>query len=193
MRFAGEHLWWYLLVQTDRLWVRTHSSTHSYTYNPMENNYTVIDNVRQDSSEATAYRRQIAALAALGLIDFSLITLFQLGYIKKLPDIPHKLFDTQKVNTSEEAVLFGIPDGVVSLSGYTATMALAVAATRFKKPSRILDVAMGGVLLGQAFGAGQYLVNMTTVQKRACIYCIAGAVINFAALGRLRKLLKRRS
>ncbi len=158
----------------------------------MKENSSVIDKIRNDSSVATQQRRDIATLAALGLLDFSLISLFQMGSIKKLPDLPGKIFDTQKVNSSKDAVIFGMPDGVISLGAYTATMGLALAAMRFKKQSRILDVALGGVLIGQAAGAAHYLVNMTTVQKKACLYCIAGAVINFAALKPLSKLFKRR-
>lgn len=158
----------------------------------MKQSQSTIDKLRNDSSEATQYRRQIAALATLGLLDFSLISLFQLGYIKKLPDVPGKYFDTEKVNSSEDAVILGVPDGVISLGAYTATIALATAASSFRKPSRVLDVALGGVLLAQAAGAAQYLVNMTFVQKRACVYCIAGAAINFAALSPLKKLFKRR-
>lgn len=158
----------------------------------MKQELTTIDKIRRDSSTATACRRDIAALAAAGLLDFSLISLFQMGKIRELPDLPGKVFDTHKVNSSEDAVVMGLPDGVVSLGAYTATMMLAMAATRYKKQSRLLDVALGGVLLGQAAGAAHYLVNMTTVQKKACIYCIAGAVINFAALVPLSRLFRRR-
>lgn len=158
----------------------------------MENELTIIDKIRNDSSIPTQARRQIAALAALGLVDFSLISLFQMGYIKEMPDLPGELFDTKKVNTAKDAVLLGLPDGVVSLGGYTATIMLAMAATRFKKQSRLLDMALAGVVLGQAAGAAQYLVNMTFVQKKICIYCLAGAAINFTALGPLRKLFRFR-
>ncbi|MBF9253723.1 vitamin K epoxide reductase family protein [Pontibacter sp. 172403-2] len=158
----------------------------------MENERTLIDKIRTESGIPAHARRQIAALAALGLVDFSLISLFQMGYIKDLPDLPGKLFDTKKVNTSEDAVLLGLPDGVISLGGYTATILLAMAATRYKKQSRLLDMALAGILLGQAAGAAQYLANMTFVQKKICIYCVAGAAINFAALSPLRKLLKFR-
>ncbi|RDV14984.1 hypothetical protein DXT99_11920 [Pontibacter diazotrophicus] len=158
----------------------------------MKKEKTIIDKIRKDASEAAAYRRRIAALSALGLIDFSLISLFQLGFIKDMPDLPGKVFDTEKVNSSKDAVLLGMPDGVISLSSYAATILLATAATRFKKQSRILDVAMGGIILGQAAGAAQYLYKMAFVQKKVCIYCVAGAAINFATLSPLRKLFKRR-
>ena len=128
----------------------------------------------------------------MGLIDFSLISLFQLGFIKNLPDLPGKVFDTEKVNSSKDAVLLGMPDGVISLGAYTATMLLATAATRFRKQSRILDVAMGAVILGQAVGAAQYLYKMAFVQKKVCVYCVAGAVINFTSISPMLKILKRR-
>jgi len=158
----------------------------------MEKEYTIIDKIRNDSSIPTQSRRQIAALAALGLVDFSLISLFQMGYIKELPDLPGELFDTKKVNTAKDAVLLGLPDGVISLGGYTATIILAMAATKYKKQSRLLDLALAGVVLGQAAGAAQYLVNMTFVQKKICIYCLAGAAINFTALSPLRRLFRFR-
>ncbi|MFD2999575.1 vitamin K epoxide reductase family protein [Pontibacter toksunensis] len=158
----------------------------------MKTKKTVIDKIREDNTEITRYRRLIAAQSALGLIDFSLISLFQLGFIKSMPDLPGKVFDTEKVNSSQDAVLLGMPDGFVSLGAYTATMLLATAATRFKKQSRILDVAMGAVILGQAAGAAQYLYKMAFVQKKVCIYCVAGAVINFSSLSPMLKILKRR-
>ncbi|MDX5348930.1 MAG: vitamin K epoxide reductase family protein [Hymenobacteraceae bacterium] len=157
----------------------------------MESTFSLIDQIRNDKSEATRNRRKIAALAVLGLIDFGLISLFQMGAIKKLPDLPGKVFDTEKVNTDGKAVLLGMPDGVVSLGGYAATVVFAMAATRFKKQSRWIDLALGAVVAGQAAGAAQYLVNMATVQKKACIYCIGGAAVNFAALKPMYELLRQ--
>lgn len=158
----------------------------------MKNTTSIIDQVRNDSNEATQYRRQLAALAALGLVDFSLISLFQMGYIKKLPDLPGKIFDTEKVNSAQDAVILGMPDGVVSLGAYATTMFLAMASIRFRRKSRLIDMALGGVVLGQAAGAAQYMINMAAVQKKVCIYCVAGAAINFASLKPLIKLFKRR-
>lgn len=151
----------------------------------------VIDKIRKDKSTATDNRRNIAALAAAGLVDFSLISLLQMGYFKKLPDIPGKVFDTVKVNTSKDAVIMGIPDGVISLGGYAATMFLAMAGARFKKKSRLLDLALGGIILGQAVGAAQYLYKMAFVQKKVCIYCVAGAAINFMALKPVYSLVRK--
>jgi uncharacterized membrane protein len=149
-----------------------------------------IDKLRSDKSKNTAHRRDIAALAAAGLADFSLISLLQIGYFKKLPDLPGNVFDTVKVNTSEDAVIFGMPDGVISLGAYAATMFLATAATRFRSQSRILDLALGGIILGQAVGAALYLHKMIFVEKKVCMYCVAGSVVNFATLKPAYNLIK---
>ena len=156
------------------------------------NEPSAIDLLRSDTSDKNANRRKIAATAALGLADFSLISLFQLGYIRHLPDLPGELFDTEKVNSSEEAVILGIPDGVVSLGAYAATIALATAGSRSTKYSRLFDLALGGVVVGQAVGGAWYLFNMATVQKKVCIYCVAGALINFSSLGPLVNLLRNK-
>jgi len=147
-----------------------------------ENQDNVIDALRADISNQTINRRKIAALAAVGLVDFSLISLFQMGYLKTMPDLPGKLFDSEKVNSSKDAILLGMPDGVFSLCAYAGTMFLAVAASRKSKYARFFDFVLGGVILGQAAGGTYYLYNMATVQKKVCIYCVAGACINFAAV-----------
>jgi uncharacterized membrane protein len=157
----------------------------------MEQEHSVIDTIREDDTDAARHRRQIAALAALGLLDFSLISLFQLGYIKELPDLPGEIFDSKQVNSSQDAVIMGIPDGPISLTSYAATMLLATAATSSREHTKILDLALAGVLLGQAAGAAHYMYQMTFVQKKVCLYCVAGAVINFAALVPLARLLRR--
>ena len=151
----------------------------------------VIDKIRKDKSTETENRRSIAAKAAAGLADFSLISLLQLGFFRKLPDPPGKVFNTVKVNTSKDAVMMGMPDEVISLGGYALTMLLAVAASRFKKQSRLLDMALGAVVLGQAAGAAQYLYKMAFVQKRICVYCVAGAAINFASLRPAYNLIRK--
>lgn len=141
-----------------------------------------IDRLRQDARPDTENRRKIAALATVGLVDFSLISLYQLGYIKHLPDLPGKIFDSDKVNASEEAVLLGLPDGVVSLGMYAATIFLTAVGSTSRKSSRWADWLLGGIVLGQAAGGAYYLYNMATVQKKICPYCVTGALVNFAAV-----------
>lgn len=136
----------------------------------------------EGNSDELARRRIIVLLSAIGLADFSLISLYQTGVIKKLPDIPLPIFDSNKVNASESAYQLGVPDGPVSSLAYAATMVLASAGandTSGLKP--VADVALAATVAGNAAGALLYLNDMLFKQKKICVYCITGAAINFAS------------
>ncbi len=156
----------------------------------MPKDFSIIDQMRAADDKAVVSRRRIAALAAAGLVDFSVISLFQMGFIKSLPDLPGKVFDSNSVNSSKDAVLLGIPDAPISLMAYAATIVVATAGNRKSKYTKYLDLLLGGIVLGQAFGAGHYLYKMITVQKKVCMYCVTGALINFAALKPLYDLYR---
>lgn len=51
----------------------------------------IIESVQSDNSAPTKQRRNIAALSTLGVVDFSIISLYQIGFIKSLPDLPGKI------------------------------------------------------------------------------------------------------
>jgi uncharacterized membrane protein len=127
-------------------------------------------------------RRKVILLSALGLIDFSIISLYQTGVIKHLPDLPYPFFDSDKVNASEEAYRFGAPDAPVSAMAYAMSMVLASAGGSenvHRKP--VFDLALGATLAGNAIGALYYLYKMIFKQKKICLYCTTGAAINIAS------------
>lgn len=158
----------------------------------MESGNSVIDAMRGDESAGVESRRQIAALASAGLVDFSFISLYQMGYIRHMPDVPGKVFDSDKVNASQDAVLLGIPDAPISLFMYAATVLLATAASRKSKYSKYFDLLMGGIVLGQAAGGAHYLYKMAAIQKKVCLYCVTGAMLNFIAVKPLLDLYRNK-
>jgi uncharacterized membrane protein len=140
------------------------------------------DVLRTEHSEDLDRRRKVIGLSALGLVDFSIISLYQTGVIKSLPDLPFEVFDSNKVNASEDAYQFGAPDGPISAVAYAATMVLASAGgdeQTGRKP--VLDVALGATVAGNAVGAVFYLYKMIFVQKKICLYCVTGAAVNIAS------------
>ena len=139
--------------------------------------------LRTDRNPALRSKRRIVALSALGLLDFSLISLYQTGVIKHLPDLPGDLFDSDFVNGSDEAYQLGAPDAPISAVIYGLTMVLATAGGTEKTGRHpAFDLLLGATLLVNAGGAANYLVNMVTKQKKVCLYCVTGAAINFASL-----------
>ncbi|SDK19272.1 Vitamin K epoxide reductase family protein [Catalinimonas alkaloidigena] len=157
----------------------------------------LIHTLRHKQSPSLTRRRRLILLAAVGLVDFSLISLYQTGVIRRLPDLPGKLFDSNAVNASEEAYQFGVPDGPISAGVYALNMLLA-AYKGDAAHGRPLwsDVALAGTVMLNSVGAALYLKNMITVQKKACLYCLTGAALNFVmtplALAELRERLQNK-
>lgn len=149
-----------------------------------------VKKIRKRSGRAAASRREIALLSVIGLVDFVPISLYQLGIIRHLPDLPGELFDSDYVNASKEAQVAGLPDGPVSLLMYAANLVLVTGA--LKKKRNVFDYLIAGNSLGQAAGGAYYLYNMATKQKKVCVYCVTGALINFATLVPLYKLFLRK-
>lgn len=139
--------------------------------------------LRHGTSRSLRRRRRIGLLAAIGAVDFAIISLYQMGVIRHLPDPPGGVFDSDKVNASRKAYATGIPDGTLGLALYGATMVLAAAGGTEKTGRHpILDVLLGGVVVAGAGGALQYLYDMARNKERACPYCLAGAAAHFAML-----------
>ena len=142
----------------------------------------IRDELRTGNSPALRARRLVIALSALGLVDFSIISLYQTGIIRHLPDPPHRIFDSDQINASEEAYQFGAPDGPISAVAYATSMVLASAGGSEKTGRKpVLDIALGATVAGNALGAIYYLYNMISKQKKVCPYCVTGAIINIAS------------
>ncbi|HEX9103531.1 MAG TPA: vitamin K epoxide reductase family protein, partial [Polyangia bacterium] len=70
-------------------------------------------------------RRWIARLAALGLVDAAAMSLLQTGSIRRLPDLPLRGFDSQRVVSSPAAYVLGVPDATLGAAQYAGTLVLA--------------------------------------------------------------------
>lgn len=128
-------------------------------------------------------RRQIALLSAIGVVDMGIVSLYQIGVIRKLPDLPGAVFDSNKVNTAKSAYVMGLPDGPVSLGLYALNMILASAKGSHRTGrSPLLDLLLAGAVLGSVGGTVAYLYEMIFKQKKACPYCLVAAGLNIAML-----------
>lgn len=112
-----------------------------------------------------------------------IISLYQMGVIRKLPDLPGEIFDSNKVNASKSAYMMGLPDGPVSLGMYALNMILASAKGSHRTGrSPWFDFLLAGAVAGSVGGTVAYLYEMIFRQKKACPYCLVAAGINFALL-----------
>jgi uncharacterized membrane protein len=142
--------------------------------------------IREDDRSEMRYRRGIVAVSLVGMAAMGFVSLLQTGVVKKLPDPPTDTpnFDTEKVNTSEEAFSYGMPDGALVLVSHATNLAIAAAgpADRYEKRPW-LPVAAAAVALPQALIAAKYLFyQMPKVDKAWCPYCVVDALTHFATV-----------
>lgn len=142
---------------------------------------TIRDELLHGDDPSLRRRRRIGILAAVGAVDFAVISLYQLGAVRHLPDLPWSIFDSDRVNASRKAYVFGVPDGTLGLSLYALTLVLAGAGgSRKSGRSPSFDLLLGGAVAVGVISAAQYLYDMIRPQKRACPYCLVGAAAHFA-------------
>src|SRR3954468_4452649 len=68
--------------------------------------------------------RKVLTLTAIGIADFVFISLYQSGAIDRLPELPFKAFDSNKVNAAPDTYKMGAPDATVSTLLYAASMVM---------------------------------------------------------------------
>jgi uncharacterized membrane protein len=136
---------------------------------------------REGRDPSLRRRRTIAALASAGLADFAVISLYQFGAIRHLPDPPTRFFDSDRVNASKQAYAFGVPDGTTGALLYAAELVLAaVGGSRGSGRPFAASALLAGATATGAGAAVYYLWDMFAREKRACAYCLAGAALNLA-------------
>lgn len=141
----------------------------------------IRDALRNKRTPELRRRRTIAALCAAGLVDFAIISLYQVGALRRLPDLPGRIFDSNAVNASRKAFALGLPDGPIGATHYALTLVLAAIGGTWRTGRRPLFAYLLGVsALGGIVAALDYLRDMLFVQKRVCPYCVVGAGLNLA-------------
>jgi len=129
-------------------------------------------------------RRAIVVLSGLGIANAMAVSLRQLGLIRHLPDLPLGNFHADAVTTSPQAYVFGFPDAPLAVASLTTNVALALSGgmNRTQKQPWI-PLAAAAKATGEAGIATWYFVQMPAHLHTWCIYCVAGAAVNFAIAG----------
>jgi uncharacterized membrane protein len=124
-------------------------------------------------------RRAIIGLSLVGMASMTAVTLLQTGIIKHLPDPPLGNFDSDKVNSSDTAYRFGVPDGSISLASLAANIPMAAfgGAHRVRRQPWVPLFACLKASV-EAVAAGWYFYQMPAKEKAWCGYCVVGALAN---------------
>ncbi|HEY2801594.1 MAG TPA: vitamin K epoxide reductase family protein [Chthoniobacterales bacterium] len=140
--------------------------------------------LRRGEGDFLEKRRGIVALALAAAGSMGLITLYQIGITKQLPEPPLPGFDADKVDASEEAYsYFQTPDAVIGLGNYAVTLGLAAMGGIDRAKNQpwipLALLAKAGVDAAQA---ARLTVDQWTRHRAFCFWCLLAAGATFAAL-----------
>jgi uncharacterized membrane protein len=109
------------------------------------------------------------------------VALYQTGVLSHLPDPPTSIFDSERITMSKTAHPLGIPDALLGLASFTATLTLAILARRHRtaKPllaaKIVLDAPVAAFNTGrQVFGFGKLCPWCTGTAISAGVMAYAG-------------------
>jgi uncharacterized membrane protein len=125
-------------------------------------------------------RRAIACLSVVGATLYGIGLLRQTRVIKRLPDLPLKGFDSNKVMMSRIAFPFGIPDTALALGTLLANFPLLRALERSNGQDVRPSAALAGKAVIESAASAWYLWQLPTRVKAWCGYCIAGGLVFFS-------------
>ncbi|UYZ59907.1 vitamin K epoxide reductase family protein [Hymenobacter latericus] len=140
--------------------------------------------LRLEKTPDLTRRRWIIGLSLLGAALGQIVTLYQTGIIRHLPDPPLDVFDSDKVDASNYAYKrLDTPDAAGMIVTYGITTALASAGGKSRALNKPwLPLMMGTKILSDV------LTNMKLAQeewaenKKLCFYCQLANVASLASL-----------
>jgi len=116
------------------------------------------------------------------------VALYQTGLLKRLPDPPSSVFDSEHIASSKAAHPFGVPDALLGMANFGTTLALILlsrenqTAKRLLGPKLVLDAAAG------AFNAGRQVVGFGKLCSCCTGTAIAAGAMAYAGRGLIRDI-----
>ncbi|HVL36964.1 MAG TPA: vitamin K epoxide reductase family protein [Burkholderiales bacterium] len=141
--------------------------------------------LRQTNAPEILLRRAVVGASLVGIACMAVTTLFQMGMVKHLADPPLEGFDSDKVNASDLAYGWGMPDSPLSIGSHAAAIALAAAGGVDRARTQpAVPLAATAAALPAAATAARYLFHDMPVREKGwCPYCIVDALAHLAVFG----------
>lgn len=129
-------------------------------------------------------RRWVVGLALYNIVAMGAISLYQIGILKRVPEIHLPGEDADKINGSAQAYeILQTPDAVLAIGSYAATAALAAMGPPDRaKTLPWAPLGMGVKALADAAFAIKLLIDQPTKYKAYCSWCVTGALATLAAV-----------
>lgn len=140
--------------------------------------------LRTGKDENLNRRRWIIGLSFLGSAMGQLVSLYQVGILRRLPDPPGELFNATKVDASDYAYKrMATPDGLLMTATYAVTAILAGAGGRNRAQTMpLVPVAMAAKAAYDSYLGVKLAREEWADNKALCHYCQVATLASFASL-----------
>jgi uncharacterized membrane protein len=144
---------------------------------------------RTGGTDSLRRRRRAAATALGSTTVMAGLSLYQLGVIQRLPELPLPGFDANRVDASAQAYqLLASPDATLGAVSYAVTAALA--ALGGEDPPTGLTALVAGKAAIDLGWAAKLTLDQATKHRAACSWCLLATSLTTAtfvsAAGELR-------
>lgn len=140
--------------------------------------------LRNESDPYLARRRAILGLSLGAAGSMAVISLYQMGILRHLPEPPLRGLDADKVDAADEAYArLSTPDAVIGLTSYSLTAFSAAAGEPRRAQTRPwLPLAMGAKVAIDAAQAARLTWNQWSKQRAFCAWCLLAAGATFSMM-----------
>lgn len=140
--------------------------------------------LRRGTGGSLTQRRVVAGLGVVAVGAMSVITLYQLGIVKHLPEPPLPRLDADRVDASAEAYShLQAPDAALGIGNYAATVALAAMGGRDRARDRPwLPVALAAKSLFDGYQAVRLMRDQTEKFHAYCFWSLLTGISSLVAL-----------
>ncbi len=141
--------------------------------------------LREGHSPEILLRRAVVGFSFVGIACMAVTTLFQTGIVRHLKDPPIEGFDSDKVNASDLAFGWGMPDSPLSIGSHAAAIALATfGGAERAREQPLVPLAATAAAAPAAATAARYLFHdMPVTEKGWCPWCITDALMHIGVFG----------
>jgi hypothetical protein len=140
--------------------------------------------LREGNNPDLIRRRWIIGLSMVGSTMAEIVSLYQTGILKELPDPPLPFFDSDRVDASNYAYSrLNSPDGFMMLLNYAITGWLAGAGGEDRAhKTPLLPIAMTGKILIDTIASLELAREEWSENKAFCAYCQIATLCSVASL-----------
>ena len=139
---------------------------------------TVRQDLQTGQSAGLRRRRAIVGLSLVGLCSMGLVSLYQVGLLRHLPDPPLRRFHADKVSASFRGYQYGVSHGALSVTAHALNIVLA--ATGGRGRSGMIPwlpmIAAGKAAAEAGMAAKTVLHQMPAVERAWCSYHLVNAM-----------------